>query len=588
MHILSVNNINYRTCNTNFKSAKPQVPKVGVFERKTSYMVQDFLHGFNEIKEVLSRKTDVGLAKIAQDYPDVTLGENLVFHNCGEGKNSISIRTAESEQYRGLTYIARRQGNTESTKKVILNSFMIEGFYKLVSNFKPNYSKYFPKDREYISSDEMLEKHLEEDLQKVLSDLEPMLLKFRKFLAKNDKTDLKLPDGKMSYNEVLNVKEAFRICKNIEEQVQNISHKRYLAMNSNFKDYCNVSGLKSYMFKNLGNEKLSINFSEFEDKQGYNLKRLYVYDNEGEIIKLFTIIDNEKFATNIKQVNPSVLPDKYTFANTEEFDTKYFPEFKKYFKLYIDKLKEYQAYVNKTIDGFSKQEINGEFDIEQASILSEALDWYNLSKIKLQKLPNNLANSIKTNVQKIEPAVGKTGIWLKNDEQNKIIQFLPVNSKQHEKLVRISITDMQTSEKNDFLIHKFKHIVKNYNPQYPTIIPKFLKYATQKEIEDSNLESVFRYLKSKCEELATKADEAYEKREILAKQLRQQKKVDLADKKSEKKAEVDRYKELKTSCKKMFKEALNNLDNGFENFNQIISEMQKQVEEFYNLKNLKS
>ena len=41
-----------------------------------------------------------------------------------------------------------------------------------------------------------------------------MLLKFRKFLAKNDKTDLKLPDGKMSYNEVSNVKEAFRICKN--------------------------------------------------------------------------------------------------------------------------------------------------------------------------------------------------------------------------------------------------------------------------------------------------------------------------------------------------------------------------------------
>lgn len=582
MQVLSISNINHITYDTNFKAAKSQIQNIGHLQSKTSYMIQDFLHAYEEIKQILSRKTEAGIKKIAQYYPDVTLGENLIFHNCGEDRNSISIRVADSEQNRGLIYLARRKGNTESTKKVILNGFMLDGCYRLVSNFKPNYSKYFPKEKEYISQETIDELHLEEDLQKVFNDLEPMLLNFRKFLAKNVDSDLKLPDGKMNYSQIYEIKEAFRICKGIDEQTKNMSHKRYLAMNNDFNGYKNVTGLKSYMFKNLGEQKLSINFSEFQDKRGYNLKRLYVYDKEGNLIKLYSIIDNEKFATNINPNTPSVLPDKYTYANNEELETKYFPEFQKYFKLYFDKLKEYQTHVNKTIDSFFKQEINGEFEIKTSSIISEALDWYNLSKIKLLKLSKPVSNSIRTEVQGLEPVMGKTGLWLKNDEQNKLIQFLPINNKLHKNLIRITITDIQTAEKKDVLIHNFKHIVKNYNPQYPTIIPKFLKYSSQKEIEESNLETTFRYIKNKAEELASKADEAYESREVLARELDEQRKLKRAQKETELKAEAEKHKELKTDCRKMLTEALNNLDLGIENFNKAMKELQNKVAEFYN------
>ena len=582
MQILSINNINHKTCNTNFKSLKPQMQKVGILESKTSYMIQDFLHGFEDIKNLLSRKTDLGLAKIAENYPEITLGENLVFHNCGEDKSSISIRVADSEQNRGLTYIARRQGNTESTKKIILNSFMLEGHDKLVKNFKPNYSKYFPKQKEYFSKEAIIDLHLEEDLQKVLADLEPMFLKFRKYLVKNSNTYLKLPDGKINHEDISKIKEAFRICNNIEELVQNISHKRYLEMNNNFKDYGNISGLKSYIFKNLGEDEVSINFSEFQEKRGYDLKRLYVYDKEGSIIKLFTIIDNEKFATNINPNTPSVLPEKYTYANTKELEKKYLPEFQKYFELYLDKLKEYQMYVNKTVDEILKQDISGEFDLNASSLLSEALDWYKIAKIKLRKLPQPVDLFIRTKVQKIEPAIGKTGFWLKDDDRKKIIQFLPLNNQEHKNLIRISITDMNTSQKKDFLIHDFKHIVKNYNPQYPTVIPKFLKFASEKEIEESELEFEFRHIRKKCEELAIKADEAFEKREGITKQLKEQKKLEKAEEKAKKKVEADKCKEFKMNCKKMFNDALNNIDSNFENFNQVILEIQNNVAEFYN------
>ena len=175
MQVLSINNINHKTYNTNFRAAKPQMQRNGVLKSKTSYMIQDFLHAYDDIKQILSRKTEVGIKKIAEYYPEVTLGENLVFHNCGEEKNSISIRVAESEQFKGLIYVARRKGNTESTKKVILSSFMLDGCYRLVSNFKPNYSKYFPKEKEYISQETIDEQNLEEHLQNIFADLEPML-----------------------------------------------------------------------------------------------------------------------------------------------------------------------------------------------------------------------------------------------------------------------------------------------------------------------------------------------------------------------------------------------------------------------------
>ncbi len=585
MQILSTRNINpnsqYSTVqHPQFKGVTAKADKIGMLGRESSYMIQDFLHRYDEIKKILERKTEEGLRKIALYYPEITLGENIVFHNCGEEKNSISIRIAESEKYRGLAYIARRKGNTESTRKIILDSFMLDGRERLISNYKPNYSKFFPKEREYISQ-EMLEKqNLEENLQNLLRDLDPAMLKFRKFLAKNSDSDIKLPDGKIDYKAIENIKEAFRICSEIEKQTEQISNKRVLAMNSEFKDYSAISGLKSYMFKNLGEEKVSIKLSEIENKQGYNLKRLYIYDENNKPIRTFMIVDNEKFVTNLNQNLPNDIPRTFTFANSEELEKDYLPEFEKYFKLYTDKLKEYQRHVNKTVNGLLKQEISGEFDLNTSSILSEALDWYNVAKIKLRKLPPLVSNSIRSKVQQLEPAVGKTGLWLKDDDRKKIIQFLPLNSRDHKNLIRISITDMNTSQKKDYLIHDFKHIVENYNPQYPTIIPKILKYASEKEIEESGLEIEFRYIRKKSEELAIKSDSAFEKREELLKERKEKERTKkIKTKQAEK---LKEYRELTKSCKQQFDEALKNLDKGIENFNTTIDEIKRKLNDFYN------
>ena len=61
---------------------------VGKLGRETSLMIQDFIHRYDEIKKVLERKTEEGLKKIAMYYPEISIGETLVFHNCGDDKSS--------------------------------------------------------------------------------------------------------------------------------------------------------------------------------------------------------------------------------------------------------------------------------------------------------------------------------------------------------------------------------------------------------------------------------------------------------------------------------------------------------------------
>ena len=132
----------YSTCNANLLQnnkisfqSQVQLQKTGLLKRDTSRMMEDFLHAYREIKAILERKTPEGIEKIMSEFPNITIGENLVFHNCGEDKNSIHIKVAQSEKHRGLTYISRRKGNTEWTNRIFLESFMFKDTNKLISNF---------------------------------------------------------------------------------------------------------------------------------------------------------------------------------------------------------------------------------------------------------------------------------------------------------------------------------------------------------------------------------------------------------------------------------------------------------------------
>lgn len=99
------NTKNKYSTNPIFKGALKQTPVCnGYLKRETKFMVEDFLHAFLEIKAWLE-KTLKGIEHLNSIYPAITIGEGLVFHNCGDKNNSIVIRKAEAHKYQGLTYM---------------------------------------------------------------------------------------------------------------------------------------------------------------------------------------------------------------------------------------------------------------------------------------------------------------------------------------------------------------------------------------------------------------------------------------------------------------------------------------------------
>ena len=68
-----------------------------------------------------------------------------------------------------------------------------------------------------------------------------------------------------------------------------------------------------------------------------------------------------------------------------------------------------------------------------------------------------------------------------------------------------------------YLLKDNKYIIKNFNPKYPTIIPKELIYTDKDEINNLEMAQCTRFLKIKLDELVNEADNAFETRNFTKK-----------------------------------------------------------------------
>ena len=593
MQVLPVQNFNKNnnsfrnTTNVNFKSAIDFArPTAGIVKRDTKVLFSDIMHAYGEIKEVLERKSDKGLEHLMQVFPNITIKGNLIFYNCGENNSAISIRVAESNKYRGLVHLSRRILDKATGRYKTVEAFMFDGKEKLIKDFSPNHSNRFPNVRNYFSQEEIEKDNLDEKITKLLNDLDGTLLKFRLVLAKNSNNYLKTPDGKIPYEVASQVRSAFNICDEITKSTNKIPHKMLLAINKNFPDYLAVTGLKTYAFKNLGEDNLTINLSSIE-KDGEEFKRLTVYDSENKPFKTFLIKNDEKFVSNLTQAYPNNFPRKLAYANIKEMEKEYLPEFNKYFSLYLEKLKEYQNVINKNVDKYFYKDIDGEISDNVHNLFDEAAEWYEISKVKLRKLPNPVAARIRSTIAEMALDSGSKGAWFNGLEGNKTVNLLPVTSEKHSGLYRLTIINNDTKETKMYLIKDFKYIVKNFNPKYPTIIPDYLFYINEGDMKDLDLENCARFLKMRLEQLATVADEAFEhrfeKKIKIPKNPRPSitKKPRIERKPKEKNIFKTReYQRIAKECKEQFNEALKNLSSGMDNFNATIQSIQEKLAEF--------
>ena len=210
------------------------------------------MSAFKAIKAKLNSLSEEGIKYIEANYPDISIGESLIFHNCGDKKSSILVRSAESLEYSGLSRIIERKGNSTWSERIVLNSFLIDNEEKLLVNEDENKQKNFPKERVYLSQAEVEQNKLEPALQSVVADLDFALLKFRKFLATIGSDYEKTPDGVLPYNIVSMFRDIQKYQKEIDLKLANLPKKVELSLRKSFPNYKLITGLTTHAFGDLG------------------------------------------------------------------------------------------------------------------------------------------------------------------------------------------------------------------------------------------------------------------------------------------------------------------------------------------------
>lgn len=189
----------------NFYGLTPSTNVVGHLKNETANKISNLLHAYNDIASKLACKTEEGIKYIVENFP-VTIRDCIIFHNCGENNNSIAINLGGNSGAKNLTHIVRRRGNSTWSERIVEEAYMIENNSRLLSEFKTNYMDIFPQERKYLTQKDLETSQADVNLQKLIDDLEPVMLKFRIFLSKNMNMHLRIPDGKIPYSIIEEIK----------------------------------------------------------------------------------------------------------------------------------------------------------------------------------------------------------------------------------------------------------------------------------------------------------------------------------------------------------------------------------------------
>lgn len=559
----------------------------GKLGRTTTEAFDGVMSAYNDIVSKLALKTSEGIELLQKDYPDITIGEGLVFHNCGDDKVSIAIKKAESAEYKGLTKIIVRKGNSTWSERITLDSFLFKDNDRLVKNFDKTHIKQFPKDIEFESQQVIDGQNYEKRLETVLEKLDFAMLKFRKYLSKNMDTHIKLPDGIIPYKTGIKLEKVDKLNEEINSVRNSYSSKSRFKMTEGFNDYVPVTGTKSFVFK-CDDGKL-ISYSRVESSKYKDLKRVVVYDENKTPLRCFNIVDNKKIIANTNDNYPAYLPDNPVFADEKQMlEQKFIPDLDKSLDLYYEKLSLFKHRIDNFVK--SRESVNGVLSDENINDLSVITELYNSINAKLKSVSDVKASNIRTMYENIEASAGKRGFTFVNFDGGKKVSITPLKSKDSGSLVKLVIQNDDNSESQTFLIKDFKNVVKNYNPDYPQIIPRVLKFYNDFELENININPCLKFLKEELAKFDGFVSEEIKPKPrpvkpVVSKIIKQPKSVKTQQTKTENQSidikKSPRYKDLIKECNAELTMAMNNINGGLDEFNMTLSKIQQKVAAFF-------
>ena len=501
----------------NIKSAK-----FGRLQQGTTNRFRTLMNAYNEIQSKLSRMTAEGIEHINNDKNlNVTVNEGIGFTNCGKEGVYIVLRAATTEMYKDLMRIIVRKSNSLYGNKQMLDSFMLYRDDRAVTNFEPNRSKQFPDECILASKKKLKSTKYDERLQKTMNLLEMPILKFRQYLNSVPAEHLRKPDGILEYKYKAALRDVANLNKETEALEKSLSHSTlYNYKRDNCPTYLLHPGLKSFAFKDLGPEKLTIQCADVESAAEEPFKRMVVSDKDGNNIATYIINNNEKIVKNRSLTNfhyDSKSNSELIYLDSDEINDKEFlDKFQTYLDLYTNELKLYNQKLKAFIDTLKATKTAGELSEDVRNCLEicakSAEELFNNKDFHDKALLKPL---VKRGVATVTGGM-RSGIKFTDYVGNRSVQFMPLNTIKCDNLYKITVCDERNVLKRAYLIKDFKYVVSNYNP-YNQVIPEVLKFYDEDEIALINIKGVTDYLMRKFNDIKGIVDKAEIYKEEYAK-----------------------------------------------------------------------
>lgn len=452
---------------------------------------------YEEISKKLGRMTPNGI-KFLENFLNISLTRGMSFHNIGKYGTSLIIRISDSLQNDGaMRIIERKSASKHYGDRIVINSFVLDKENRLLKNEDENNINAFWSKEEPLSLTQVKKENLENTLMLNLCELEASMKKLLEVINKNFAKFEATPVGLLPSHLVDLVRLIPAENKKINDLIATIPKRLNMEAREKYPHYKFTTATSVHSFKDLGDEKLTISFAPIKSAVIDGLKRLYVYDQNGEVKDSFTIKDDSKMVTNIdkKGIRRVVKNPKFADAN-EILREEYLPTFEKYLKMYAERLLGLKDHIVNYVNNKAELKTSSELPKSVQSDLNAIVETVSSVLDQLRYLPEERAVKVKKSFAGLYSPPSRIGITFIEPESGKMVHVLPLKKHSIPNLVKLTITEKDGAEKK-YVLKDNKYVLKNYNPQRPKVIPTKPIYMNSLDLEQVDIAKDLAFFKEK-------------------------------------------------------------------------------------------
>ena len=515
---------------------------------------------YNQIQDVLSRKTHQGLNNIIREHKGFNTVDGLTFKNFSDD-TTLSFEVKKSKDYSKFIKLILRNRDKE-----VIDGYLIKNNGAVVSNYDLKNPNKIPDLLGYFSSEDLKEIGLEQKISKILDRLDELMFDVRMFVLKRKDNDIRLPDGFMGYDLQRSLSSIVNRTLNIDEITKSLSPITLNRYKSNFPDYCFKEGLVANKFKNLGPNNERISFSTVNNTAYGRLSKLMVY-NEDDSVKTGYLIKDGKFVSNFNPKNSLYIPEKLLFASVDDLKSEYYSvDFAKYLDLYETKLSEYFDYMSKV-----KRTGLGALPVDKVDSMKKLGEAYMEVNDFLSKYSLTTINKIKGEYPDFDLTVPKRGYTFSNVGPDlKTINILKMKSQNDENVYKIGLINKDGNTETEIMVKNFNQLANSYKISEDQVLAKLeiLNYLEDiiSKFKDFNQFMVERENRLKSRKTSPKLADAIDSVKVV----------------KSKPIKVRIPKEQKQEFKRTFNEMLSNFKGDLSDFDSCVAKIREQLSQLMN------